>query len=134
MSHHAETTFVLLIILIKIVAKNISLVFIKIKRSRGKLALAEFGEESVLVASYIIFLLRPHFSNFNKRLIKAHKLYFIDTGLAAWLLGVREQEQLAFHAQRGSLFENMVVMEFLKNRFNKGEQAEFIDTPYPKKC
>lgn len=44
---------------------------------------------SVLEASYIIFLLRPHFSNFNKRLIKAPKLYFIDTGLAAWLLGVR---------------------------------------------
>lgn len=79
---------------------------------------------SVLEASYIIFLLRPHFTNFNKRLIKAPKLYFIDTGLAAWLLGVREQEQLVFHAQRGALFENMVVMEFLKSRFNRGEQAD----------
>lgn len=79
---------------------------------------------SVLEASYIIYLLRPHFTNFNKRLIKAPKLYFIDTGLAAWLLGVREQEQLLFHAQRGALFENMVIMEYLKSRFNRGEQAD----------
>lgn len=79
---------------------------------------------SVLEASYIIYLLRPHFSNFNKRLIKAPKLYFIDTGLAAWLLGIREREQLVFHAQRGALFENMVVTEFLKKRYNRGEQAD----------
>jgi predicted AAA+ superfamily ATPase len=79
---------------------------------------------SVLEASYIIFLLRPHFSNFNKRVVKTPKLYFIDTGLAAWLLGIREQEQLTFHAQRGPLFENLVVTEFLKGRFNKGQQAD----------
>jgi uncharacterized protein len=79
---------------------------------------------SVLEASYIIFLLRPHFSNFNKRMVKTPKLYFIDTGLAAWLLGIRDQEQLAFHAQRGALFENLVVTEFLKGRFNRGQQAD----------
>jgi hypothetical protein len=79
---------------------------------------------SVLEASYIVFLLRPHFSNFNKRMVKTPKLYFIDTGLAAWLLGVREQEQLVFHAQRGALFENLVVMEFLKAKFNRGQQAD----------
>lgn len=79
---------------------------------------------SVLEASYIIFLLRPHFSNFNKRMVKTPKLYFIDTGLAAWLLGIREQEQLTFHAQRGALFENLVMTEFLKGRFNKGQQAD----------
>lgn len=79
---------------------------------------------SVLEASYIIFLLRPHFSNFNKRMVKTPKLYFIDTGLAAWLLGIREQEQLTFHAQRGPLFENLVVTEFLKGRFNRGQQAD----------
>jgi len=79
---------------------------------------------SVLEASYIVFLLRPHFSNFNKRMVKTPKLYFIDTGLAAWLLGVREQEQLVFHAQRGALFENLVVTEFLKARFNRGRQAD----------
>lgn len=79
---------------------------------------------SVLEASYIIFLLRPHFRNFNKRLIKTPKLYFLDTGLAAWLLGIREQGQIVFHAQRGALFENMVVTEFLKGRFNRGRQAD----------
>lgn len=79
---------------------------------------------SVLEASYIIFLLRPHFSNFNKRLVKTPKLYFLDTGLAAWLLGIREQGQMAFHAQRGALFENLVITEFLKGRFNQGQQAD----------
>lgn len=79
---------------------------------------------SVLEASYIIFLLRPHFNNFNKRLVKTPKLYFLDTGLATWLLGIRELEQLAYHAQRGALFENLVVTEFLKGKFNRGQQAD----------
>jgi len=75
---------------------------------------------SVLEASYIVCILRPHFQNFNKRLVKAPKLYFCDTGLASWLLGIREPSQLAFHAQRGSLFENLVVTEFVKARLNQG--------------
>jgi len=79
---------------------------------------------SVLEASYIIFLLRPHFTNFNKRLVKTPKLYFFDAGLAAWLLGIRELGQLVYHAQRGALFENLVVTEFLKGRFNRGQQAD----------
>ena len=81
---------------------------------------------SVLEASYIIFQLRPHFANFSKRLVKTPKLYFLDTRLAAWLLGIRQQEQLAFHAQRGALFENLVVTEFLKGRFNRGRQADLF--------
>ncbi len=79
---------------------------------------------SILEASYIVFLLRPHFVNFNKRLVKMPKLYFLDTGLCAWLLGIRDGEQLAFHAQRGALFENLAVSEFLKARFNRGQQAD----------
>ena len=79
---------------------------------------------SVLEASYIIFLLRPHFANFNKRLVKTPKLYFLDTGLAAWLLGIRAPEQLSYHAQRGALFENLVVTEFLKGRLNRGQQPD----------
>ncbi len=75
---------------------------------------------SVLEASYIVFRLRPHHQNFHKRLIKTPKLYFCDTGLAAWLLGIREAPQMAFHAQRGSLFENLAVGEFLKGRHNRG--------------
>lgn len=75
---------------------------------------------SVLEASYLIHLLRPHHRNFNKRLIKAPKLYFLDVGLAAWLLGIHSSEQIRFHAQRGALFETFVVTEFLKGRFNQG--------------
>jgi predicted AAA+ superfamily ATPase len=75
---------------------------------------------SVLEASYIVFILRPHFQNFSKRLVKAPKLYFCDTGLAAWLLGIREPGQIAFHAQRGPLFENLVIADFVKSRFNQG--------------
>lgn len=75
---------------------------------------------SVLEASYIVHLLRPHHRNFNKRLVKAPKLYFCDVGLAAWLTGVREPAQASFHAQRGALFETLVVNEFLKARLNAG--------------
>jgi predicted AAA+ superfamily ATPase len=79
---------------------------------------------AVLEASFIVFLLRPHFQNFNKRLVKTPKLYFYDTGLLSWLLGIREPDQLAFHAQRGALFENLIIMEFLKARLNKGLPAD----------
>jgi hypothetical protein len=78
---------------------------------------------SVLEASYIIHLLRPHYRNFSKRLVKTPKLYFCDTGLAAWLLGIREKSQLAFHAERGALFETLVVTEYLKGRLNRGEPS-----------
>jgi len=80
---------------------------------------------SVLEASYIVFLLRPHFQNFNKRLVKTPKLYFCDTGLASWLLGIRDPGQIAFHAQRGALFENLVVTEFLKSRLHQGLPPDF---------
>lgn len=75
---------------------------------------------SILEASYIVYLLRPHYINFNKRLVKMPKLYFCDTGLAAWLLGIRNSEDIFFHAQRGALFENLIVMEFLKRCWNAG--------------
>ncbi len=75
---------------------------------------------SILEASYIIYLLQPHYRNFNKRLIKAPKLYFMDVGLASWLMGIHSPEQILFHANRGALFETFVVTEFLKERFNQG--------------
>ena len=75
---------------------------------------------SVLEASYILFLLQPHHKNFNKRLIKAPKLYFYDTGLAAWLLGIQSQDQIVTHSLRGALFETWVVSELVKGRFNRG--------------
>ena len=81
---------------------------------------------SVMEASYLIYLLRPHHRNFNKRLIKAPKLYFLDVGLAAWLLGLHATEQILFHAQRGAIFETFVVTEFLKGRFNQGLPANLF--------
>ncbi|GBE15553.1 hypothetical protein BMS3Abin14_01620 [bacterium BMS3Abin14] len=78
---------------------------------------------SVLEASYILFTLRPHHANFNKRLVKSPKIYFYDTGLLCWLLGIREQDQLAAHPLRGSIFETFIVSELVKTRFNQGEKA-----------
>lgn len=75
---------------------------------------------SVLEASYIIFLLQPHFSNFGKRLVKTPKLYFHDTGLAAWLLNIQDPAHLSIHPSRGALFENLIISELLKQRFNRG--------------
>lgn len=75
---------------------------------------------SILEASYLVFLLPPHHQNFKKRLIKTAKLYFYDTGLAAWLLGIQSSDQLNFHAMRGALFESFVISELLKARYNRG--------------
>lgn len=76
---------------------------------------------SVLEASYLVFLLRPHHASFNKRLVKMPKLYFYDTGLACWLLGIRTPEQLAMHPLRGSIFETFVTAELAKSQLNQGE-------------
>ena len=75
---------------------------------------------SVLETSYIVTLLRPHHSNFGKRLVKTPKLYFLDSGLAAWLMGIRSAETLETHAARGALFESWVVSELYKKRLNAG--------------
>lgn len=75
---------------------------------------------SVLEAGYVVFLLQPHHQNFGKRLVKTPKLYFYDTGLAAFLLGIRDAEHLSIHSARGALFENFVVSELIKHRYNQG--------------
>jgi len=75
---------------------------------------------SVLEASYIVFFLQPHYRNFGKRLTKSAKLYFYDTGLVSWLLGIQSPEQIMIHALRGALFETWVVAELMKGRFNRG--------------
>jgi uncharacterized protein len=74
----------------------------------------------VLQASYIVFLLPPHHENLGKRLIKTPKLYFHDTGLATFLMGVQDARHMSIHASRPALFETFVVGEFLKHRFNAG--------------
>ncbi len=78
---------------------------------------------SILEASYIIFLLRPHYSNFSKRLIKTPKIYFYDTGLAAWLLSIQDKVQMSHHPMRGALFETFVISEFMKSRYNSGLES-----------
>ncbi len=79
---------------------------------------------SVLEASYLVFLLRPHHTNFNKRLVKMPKLYFYDVGLVSWLLGIRTTEHMNPHPLRGALFENFVIAELIKSRLNKGERPQ----------
>ncbi len=79
---------------------------------------------SVLEASFIIFRLPCYYENFGKRLIKNQKLYFTEVGLATWLLGIRDPGQVARDPLFGGLFENMVVLEALKARFNAGLDSE----------
>lgn len=76
---------------------------------------------AVLQAAYIAFLLPPYYTNINKRLTKTPKVYFYDTGLACFLLGIEEPSQLETHPLRGALFENLAVIELLKQRLNKGK-------------
>lgn len=77
---------------------------------------------TVLNASYIVAMLPPYFRNIGKRIVKRHKLYFFDTGLVCFLLGIENKGQLENHPLRGNIFENMVVAEFLKSRYNIGKE------------
>jgi uncharacterized protein len=77
---------------------------------------------TLLEASYIIFLLEPFHRNIKKRLIKSPIIYFYDVGLASYLLGIEKLMHLKSHPLRGNLFENMVIMDILKYRFNKGKK------------
>ena len=81
---------------------------------------------SVLAASYILYTLPPYYENIGKRLIKSPKIYFYDTGLACFLLGIENEEQLQNHPLRGALFENMVINEVLKGRFNAGKESNLF--------
>jgi uncharacterized protein len=77
---------------------------------------------SILETSFIVFLLRPHYKNFSKRLIKSPKLYFLDAGLLSYLLRIRSQEDLRFHALYGGIFESYVISEFLKSYMGSGKE------------
>jgi predicted AAA+ superfamily ATPase len=79
---------------------------------------------SVLESSFIIYLLKPHHTNFNKRLVKMPKLYFCDTGLACSLLGIHNSEQLITHPLKGSLFENYVINDLVKERYNNNDPLD----------
>lgn len=77
---------------------------------------------SILMTSYIAFPLKPYSSNYSKRLTKMPKIYFYDTGLACFLLGIENEEVLKSHQMRGPLFENLAVCELLKRRYNDGKE------------
>ncbi|MCL5285153.1 MAG: ATP-binding protein [Nitrospirae bacterium] len=81
---------------------------------------------SVLRASYVLFELPPFFENIGKRLVKSSKFYFVDTGLAAFLLGLHTEEQVRRDPLRGSLYENLVIGEILKCAQNRGRKPDFF--------
>ena len=81
---------------------------------------------SLLEASYIVFLLPPHFKNYNKRITKSPKLYFYDVGLAAYLLGIETSQQMQRDPLRGGLFENLIVIEFLKKQYEAASRANLF--------
>ncbi|HSG39408.1 MAG TPA: ATP-binding protein [Thermoanaerobaculia bacterium] len=78
---------------------------------------------SVLQASYIVLLLKPHHENFNKRLVKSPKLYFLDSGLLCHVLGLRRPEDLLLHPLRGAIFETFVVSELHKLFLHHGQPS-----------
>jgi uncharacterized protein len=80
---------------------------------------------AVLEATYILIRLEPYFENFGKRLIKAPKLYFADTGLACHLLGIETVEQLMKDPLYRNLFENLAVIELMKARYNQAMDPRF---------
>ena len=77
---------------------------------------------SILKESYIIFSLPPFFRNINKRLVKSSKLYFYDTGLLCYLLGIESAEALKSRKEKGAIFETMMVSEYIKSRIFAGQE------------
>jgi predicted AAA+ superfamily ATPase len=80
---------------------------------------------SLLEASYIIYFVQPYSGNINRRLVKASKLYFYDTGLACSLLNIEQEKQLESFYMLGNLFENFVFSELIKSRYNAGLPTNF---------
>ncbi len=80
---------------------------------------------SILKALFVLFELMPHHKNFNKRITKASKIYFYDTGIVSYLLRIMEPSHLDFHPLRGQLFENWVIVEKIKHQFNQGMMSSY---------
>ena len=107
-------------------------------RAGGLLNLSEISKEcgisqptakdwlSILQATYVIYLLRPYYKNKSKRVVKSPKLYFIDTGLLCYLLGIHDSKRLLQASERGSIFENMVVVDFLKSLSTSAKKRELF--------
>ena len=81
---------------------------------------------SVLKASYILFQLPPWFENVGKRLVKSSKLYFVDTGLASFVLGLETEDQVKRDPLRGRLYENLVVREIVKGALKRGRRPDLF--------
>lgn len=81
---------------------------------------------SLLETSFIIKLVSPYSRNIGKRLIKAPKLFFLDTGLAAHLMGINDRQQIAVHPLRGAIFETLIYSELLKQQYNAGKQPDLL--------
>jgi len=81
---------------------------------------------SLLQASYIVTLLKPHHENFRKRLVKAPKIYFVDPGLLCDLLGIRDTAHLPSHPLRGQIVENLVINEIQKIFLNSGQRPQMF--------
>ncbi len=108
-------------------------------RAGGILNIAEIAKEcsisqptakawlSVLESTYVIYLLKPFHTNITKRCVKSPKLYFVDTGLLCCLLGIDTAARFLRAAERGSIFENMVVIDLLKQAsYNPGRSQFFF--------
>jgi predicted AAA+ superfamily ATPase len=81
---------------------------------------------SVLEASFVLFRLQPFWRNSRKRLVKSPKIYFYDVGLASWLLRIYEGNSVVNSPYRGNLFENMIIVEALKSKFNAGKNSNLF--------
>jgi len=80
---------------------------------------------SILESSYLIFLLQPYHQNFNKRLVKSPKLYFYDTGLLCYLLGIRSANEIILNRLKGSLFENLILAELQKKNYHQYTHLDY---------
>ncbi len=80
---------------------------------------------NLLERSYIIFTVRPYLKNFNRRITKKPKIFFYDTGLVCYLLNIHNTEHLKIHPFKGSIFETLIISEFVKNNFNLAQNREF---------
>ncbi|WP_462252167.1 ATP-binding protein [Ferruginibacter sp.] len=81
---------------------------------------------AILQRSYVVYLLQPYYNNFNKRLMKNPKLYFYDTGLLCYLLGLQKANDITNHFAKGAIFENFVLVEILKYHYNLGLRPQIF--------
>ncbi|MEX0812664.1 MAG: DUF4143 domain-containing protein [Chitinophagales bacterium] len=80
---------------------------------------------NLLEASFIAFRLKPYHNNFNKRIVKTPKIYFYDSGLLAYLLGIRTVKDLQMHFAKGQLFENFIILEKIKQTWNNKSHEKY---------